>query len=1191
MRFPFPPQPSVRSRGPWFSLAIGTILLTITVQVFADESPSQKAEFPRPQLQMINGSPQTIDIFWQKSSTEKVPSGTVEPGKDLILSTTLGHQFEVIGRDDKASARVTSEVTYQGFRFDPQGQNGIPAFYEQSVSVDGFPIVASSRVNPYALKEAAYLVKMMLARRPDVREAMIKSGARMCIMARDEFTTDLPEFARLAGEKVPDFDGIAPKDYWDARARGLGGSETDPYCSVAEENLLGFPGDPYEAENILIHEFAHNIHLRGMVNVDPTFDRRLKETYDAAMNAGFWKGKYASVNHHEYFAEGVQSWFDNNRINDHDHNHVNTRELLLEYDPGLAAVCREVFGETELKYTKPATRLTGHLQGYEPQQAPKFEWPKRLLNAQAAIRAQALARNVAAAETTDKTVRNLSGWVVHVHPQLLVSLPAETTKALELLQRQLLEIERVVPPGPLAELKKVPLWFSPEYPNTPPLAEYHPAADWLRDHGRDPAMAQGIEFTNIGIFEAETRRMPNFALHELAHAYHHRVLKDGFENSVIREAFERARSSGDYDNVERQDAEGRKSRGRAYAMTNPQEFFAETTEAYFSRNDFFPYNAIELKQLDPRTYDVLTSVWNVERKDADTMPTDADQTLARIFQEYLEADFTFSPLRGSRLGDRRFDSLLDDVSSETRQKRFGLTQATLDRLAREISYSSLSREGQVDFEILRDSLKLDLWLEEVERPYETDPRIYTGLATDCVYSLLTQSTQSKESAITHALNRMQAIPRILVAARSNLKNPPRIVTETAILQNKGAIAFFQQDLLEIIGNSPQREAVQSAAATVVEELKRHQKFLEDELLPRANGEWRLGREKFAKKLEMVLDAGVTADDVLAEAEANLKLVRSDLLLIAKLLWGRYFPRHPFPPDDEAGRQSAIQQVLQEIGRDHSSAEELANDARATVLTIKQFIKDRNLLRLPDPDRCEIIEMPEFQRGNSVAFLEPAPPLDPNTASIYAISPPPADWDRSRVISFLGEYNRQMLKILTIHEAYPGHYVQLEYANRNPSLIRKVLGSGVYAEGWANYCEQMMLDQGYGEGDPALRMMQLKFRLRSVANAILDHKMHCTEMSDDEALRFLTEDAFQAEGEARLKVVRAKQSSCQLSTYFVGCSAFLRLRQQIQRSMGTEFDLGRYHEAVINEASVPVKFLPELVGRSLKLTEDNASRKP
>jgi uncharacterized protein (DUF885 family) len=226
-------------------------------------------------------------------------------------------------------------------------------------------------------------------------------------------------------------------------------------------------------------------------------------------------------------------------------------------------------------------------------------------------------------------------------------------------------------------------------------------------------------------------------------------------------------------------------------------------------------------------------------------------------------------------------------------------------------------------------------------------------------------------------------------------------------------------------------------------------------------------------------------------------------------------------------------------------------------------------------------MPEFRRGNSLAYLENAPPLDPAGASFYAISPPPSDWGEQRVRSFLEEYNRHMLQILTIHEAYPGHYVQLEYSNRTRSLIRRVLQSGVFIEGWAVYTEQTMLDQGYGDGDLRLRLMQLKFYLRAVANAILDYKMHCTKLADEDALKFLTEDAFQSEGEARLKLIRAKQSSTQLSTYFVGRMAIYRLRQTLQRELGEDFDLGRYHEAVLDHGSVPVKYLLELVRERLR----------
>lgn len=351
------------------------------------------AEPSRPKLQIINGSTQAVDVFWLKSDTKRVSNGTVAPGENTIITTTLGHRFAVVGRGDKTERIVTSEVPVQAMRFAPPDADGIPAFYTQRVKAGGFPIVASAKVNPYALKEAAYLVDLMLAKRPDVRAAMVKSGARLCILAWNEFTCDQPEWLWLAKDPEPGFPGISARDFRDARARGMGGSETDPFCSCAEENLLAYPGDPYSAENILIHELAHNIHLRGLANVDASFDARVKAAYDTAMKAGLWKGKYASVNHHEYFAEGVQSWFDDNRENDHDHNHVNTRAELLEYDVGLAALCREVFGDTVLKYTKPTTRLTGHLEGYNPAKAPKFEWPERLRRARDEIRRQAQERS------------------------------------------------------------------------------------------------------------------------------------------------------------------------------------------------------------------------------------------------------------------------------------------------------------------------------------------------------------------------------------------------------------------------------------------------------------------------------------------------------------------------------------------------------------------------------------------------------------------------------------------------------------------------------------------------------------------------------------------------------------------------------------------------------------------------------
>ena len=559
-----------------------------------------------------------------------------------------------------------------------------------------------------------------------------------------------------------------------------------------------------------------------------------------------------------------------------------------------------------------------------------------------------------------------------------------------------------------------------------------------------------------------------------------------------------------------------------------------------------------------------------------------DAKLYAFFQHYLEGHFRQQPLDATRLGDHRFDHLLDDLSRPAREGWVAHARQTLEALPRQVDSARLTRAGQIDFAIFQHDLARSLWLAENTHPFEEDPRVYGDYLSDSVYLLLTQSTLPPETNIANCLARMALFPRVVAAARQNLRNPPRALLETALRQNQGAIAFYERDLFQFAGKTPQLTALKSAAAGVVACLKDYQKFLEQDLLPQAKGDWRLGKDKFYRKLELELDAGQNADQVLADAQAEFERVGREMYVVARQLWSRYFPRQPLPPDDPAGRRAAIQQVLGRIGLDHGQPETLLRDVRRTVADVRRFIAQRGILRLPQPDTCRIIEMPEFKRGNSTAYLNSAPPLDPKALGYYAVSPPPGDWDAQRIQSYFEEYNRNMLQILTIHEAFPGHYVQLEYANRVPSPIRRVLQSGVYIEGWAVYTEQMMLDQGYGQGDLPLRLTQLKFYLRAVGNAILDHQMHCAAMTDDQALSFLTEQGYQSQGEARLKLIRAKQSSVQLSTYFVGRMAHYRLRQAIQRELGDKFQLGPFHEAVLAQGPVPVKYLPELVRSRLNL---------
>ncbi len=562
-------------------------------------------------------------------------------------------------------------------------------------------------------------------------------------------------------------------------------------------------------------------------------------------------------------------------------------------------------------------------------------------------------------------------------------------------------------------------------------------------------------------------------------------------------------------------------------------------------------------------------------------PASEDQKLDRVFRDYLQEAFRLEPLMATRMGEHAYDARLDDLSPTARAKRIEHDRAMLDGLRKQVDYSKLTRDGQIDLEIFEKHLIRSIWLAETFHPFEDDPRIYGDYLSESVYLPLTQSSLPMAINVGNVLERMERIPGVVDVARATLKNPSRVRVETAIRQTEGAIAFYSGELQTIAGVGVENRLFAERAAGVKHALGEYLVYLKQDLLPRASGEWRIGRPLFERKLALELDSGIEAGELLGEAEREATRVETEMAVIARQLFAVYFPSEPFPLDDAEGRRRLVTRVLSKIGDDHGEADHLVADIKGTVDEIKEFIRSHGIVTLHEPDQCRILAMPEFMRGNAVAYLNPAPPLDPRGSSEYALSPPPRDWRPDRVQSFLREYNRRMLKILTIHEAYPGHYVQLEHSNRCPSFIRRVLSSGVFAEGWAVYTEQMMLDQGFGAGDPALRLQQLKFYLRAVVNAILDHRMHVGSMTEAEAMELLQQRAFQTEGEAIGKIIRAKQTSCQLSTYFAGRVAFHRLRQEIQGELGARFNLKQFHDAVLAQGTVPVSYLPELVRRALK----------
>ncbi len=561
---------------------------------------------------------------------------------------------------------------------------------------------------------------------------------------------------------------------------------------------------------------------------------------------------------------------------------------------------------------------------------------------------------------------------------------------------------------------------------------------------------------------------------------------------------------------------------------------------------------------------------------AKSIPGPNDAAVAKAFQSWLDAECKRHPVFSTQQGNRDYDGQMDDLSPKARADDAKRDQDFLVELAKKFDRSTLSRNAQIDLEIWESFLRYRVWQFNNSDDFANDPRIYLQYCSDSVFGLFTQSTLPRHRNVENAVSRIAFIPAVIAAAKESIRNPPKVLTQVAIKRTDGAISFYEKDIFALAEESPQISALASPCRKAAESLRDYKKFLEEVVLPRSNGEWRIGEKKFGEKLALELDAGLSAQEVIDTAEAEANRVEREMYYVAKQLWSSLFDSKPVPADDSAGRRETIRSVLSELGKDHGQSATLVNDTRSTVERIKAFIRNKKILTLPDPDQCSIIEMPEFQRGFSAAYLNQAPPLDAKAKSLYAIAPPPSDWPAERQEAFFQEYNSSMLQILTIHEAYPGHYVQLVYSNRVDSLIRKVLSSGVFAEGWAVYTEQMMLDEGYGDGDLALRLHQLKFYMRAVLNAILDYRMHCSAMSDDEALALLVDRGFQTSGEAIGKIQRAKQSSCQLSTYFVGRTAFYRLRQSVQRARGDGFLLGPFHEEVLLKGTLPVKYLPELV---------------
>jgi uncharacterized protein (DUF885 family) len=367
-----------------------------------------------------------------------------------------------------------------------------------------------------------------------------------------------------------------------------------------------------------------------------------------------------------------------------------------------------------------------------------------------------------------------------------------------------------------------------------------------------------------------------------------------------------------------------------------------------------------------------------------------------------------------------------------------------------------------------------------------------------------------------------------------------------------------------------------AIATAREAIEKHQTWLEKELLPKAAGDFRLGPRLFDEKLAFTLHTPLSRDEIRDRARLELVRVRDEMYRTAQEVYGKKHPYTRFPDDPSREyRQVIIRAALEMAATDAPRPDAVVDTATATLEMATEFVRKKDLITLPG-DPLDIIIMPEFQRGVSTAYCDSPGPLDVGQKTFYAVAPLPSDWSVPQVTSYLREYNIRSIHNLTVHEAMPGHFVQLAWANRYPSTLRAVLSSGVFVEGWACYTERMMVDEGYLEGDPLMRLVGLKWYLRTIANALIDQAIHVDGIERDEALQLMIEDTFQEEREAAGKWIRAQLTSTQLSTYFVGFQEHRDLRRETEAAWGKDFSLKRYHDKVVSYGSPPVQFVRALM---------------
>ena len=531
----------------------------------------------------------------------------------------------------------------------------------------------------------------------------------------------------------------------------------------------------------------------------------------------------------------------------------------------------------------------------------------------------------------------------------------------------------------------------------------------------------------------------------------------------------------------------------------------------------------------------------------------------KLVNDFVYGSLALSPVGATSSGYHQhngmsLDEALDDWSPGGIEAARTFYQGFDSRLAA-LNQTALDKEQRADVGIIRNNVGLSLLeLNEIQS-YKHNPTTYVELAGNALYTPYMLNYAPKDKRFGHIIKRMEKLPTLFEQAKANLVDSPDVWNRVAREENAGTIDLIDKTLRNEVPDALKTDYSKAAGAALAA-LRDFNTFLE-KILSRNKSDWRLGKEKYARKFEYVLATNKTPEQLLAGAEADLKNTREEMAKLAA--------------------PHTVKEALDEIAKQHATPDTFMAAAKKTLDEATAFVREKGILTLTTGGNLEVIETPLFMRGiYGVGGFNPAPVLEPQLGAFYWVTPIPKDWAKDRVESKLREYNTFGLAHLTVHEAMPGHYVQFEYANavqpKSRRVLRGVFGNGAYVEGWAFYTQQVMTDEGFMNNGPGMRLTLYKQILRGLANTILDIRLQTMGMTDQQALDLMIKDTFQEREEATAKLQRAQLSSCQLPTYYSGWKGWLEVREHDKQRKGSSFSLKDFHERALKESAVP---LPEL----------------